>query len=140
MSEQNPPTPQDAIARGHEPDTVDKRVLRLSGAGLVLLVPLGLLLVLGMLRLLDAQHPTASQPPVAAPPKIALGPELSGDQSAQLRALHEAEEERLNHYQWIDQPGGVAQIPIARAMEILAKQGLPATTAESEKSDGDKPE
>ena len=36
------------------------------------------------------------------------------------------EEARLNSYGWIDEENGIVHIPIERAMDILAKQGLPA--------------
>ena len=43
-----------------------------------------------------------------------------------MRALTAEEEEALYGYGWVDQAGGVARVPIARAMEMLANQELPA--------------
>ena len=34
--------------------------------------------------------------------------------------------ERLQGYHWVDQPAGVVQIPIERAIDLLAQRGLPA--------------
>jgi len=38
--------------------------------------------------------------------------------------LHAREELLLNHYTWVDQPGGKVRIPIERAMELIAQRGL----------------
>jgi hypothetical protein len=42
------------------------------------------------------------------------------------RRLLRAEEDRtLSSYGWIDRPGGVARIPIERAMELVTERGVP---------------
>ena len=43
--------------------------------------------------------------------------------------LHARENLLLDHYSWIDQSKGTVRIPIDRAMEILAQQGLPVAPA-----------
>lgn len=45
---------------------------------------------------------------------------------AELARLREDEDRILNDYAWIDREEGVFRIPIERAMEILAREGLPA--------------
>jgi hypothetical protein len=40
--------------------------------------------------------------------------------------LRQGEAEKLGSYGWIDKQGGVAHIPIDRAMEVLLQRGLPA--------------
>jgi hypothetical protein len=37
--------------------------------------------------------------------------------------------ERLSHYGWVDRAAGIAHIPIDRAIDILAKRGLPVPAA-----------
>ena len=39
--------------------------------------------------------------------------------------LHAREDLLLNHYSWVDEKAQTVRIPISRAMEILAQQGLP---------------
>lgn len=39
--------------------------------------------------------------------------------------LRQGEAERLTSYGWVDKDGGVARIPIDRAMEVLVERGLP---------------
>ena len=43
--------------------------------------------------------------------------------------LHQREELLLDHYTWVDQPGGKVRIPIERAMELIAQRGLPVAPA-----------
>ena len=40
--------------------------------------------------------------------------------------LHQAENEKLASYGWVDKDGGVARIPIDRAMEVMLQKGFPA--------------
>jgi hypothetical protein len=47
----------------------------------------------------------------------------NGDQ--EVADLHAREDLLLDHYSWIDQSKGTVRVPIGRAMELLAKQGLP---------------
>jgi hypothetical protein len=46
-----------------------------------------------------------------------------GDQD--ITDLHAREDLLLDHYSWVDQQHGKVRIPIARAMELIAQQGLP---------------
>jgi hypothetical protein len=52
-------------------------------------------------------------------------PRLEINERAQLNDKRLKEEETLHTYGWVDQKAGVAHIPIDRAMELIAKQGLP---------------
>jgi hypothetical protein len=51
------------------------------------------------------------------------------DGNADVVALHAREDLLLNHYTWADEQKQTVRIPIARAMQILAAQGLPVETA-----------
>lgn len=51
-----------------------------------------------------------------------------GDQD--IAEMHAREDLLLDHYSWIDRSSGKVRIPIARAMEIIAKGGLPVAPAE----------
>ncbi len=53
-------------------------------------------------------------------------PRLETDDGNQdLADLHAREDLLLDHYTWVDRPGGVVRIPIDRAMELIAQRGLP---------------
>jgi hypothetical protein len=43
------------------------------------------------------------------------------EQPQELRSLRATQLEQLNGYRWVDQPAGVAAIPIDRAMELVIK-------------------
>jgi len=57
-----------------------------------------------------------------APPE----PRLLAQPWRNMAELRVAGEQHLATYGWIDMPNGVVRIPIGRAMELLARQGLPA--------------
>ena len=52
-------------------------------------------------------------------------PVLQIDPVADLRAYQAQEAELLNSYGWVSKRAGIARIPIERAIEITAQQGLP---------------
>jgi len=57
-------------------------------------------------------------------------PRLQLDANKELRQMRAAEDAALNSYGWVDRSSGRVRIPIERAMEILAKKGLPARKQE----------
>lgn len=66
----------------------------------------------------DAGRRTLYAPP---PPR----PELQADPRDSLRGFRGREDERLHGWAWRDRKAGLARVPIERAMEELAKEGLP---------------
>ena len=68
------------------------------------------------------------------PPLFALDvdvptPHLQGNPAAELARLKTESLAQLNTYGWINRETGVAHIPITRAMDILARSGLPKQAA-----------
>jgi hypothetical protein len=53
-------------------------------------------------------------------------PRLQVQPAADLKALRAEEDRVLSSYGWIDRAAGAIRIPIDRAMDILAAEGLPA--------------
>jgi hypothetical protein len=53
--------------------------------------------------------------------------EIDDSHAIQLK-LRIEQRAQLNSYGWIDQSNGVVRIPIERAMDLLAKRGLPTRT------------
>lgn len=51
------------------------------------------------------------------------------DGNEDVAELHERENLLLNHYSWVDQSKGKVRIPIERAMQLIAQQGLPVAPA-----------
>jgi hypothetical protein len=52
-------------------------------------------------------------------------PRLQTQPSADLARLRRDEDQTLGSYKWIDPPQGIVQIPIDRAIDLLAERGLP---------------
>lgn len=61
----------------------------------------------------DAHLPVAELPPA---------PRLQPDPARDLAVLREREQRKLEGYGWVDRKAGFAQIPIERAMALLARQ------------------
>jgi hypothetical protein len=52
-------------------------------------------------------------------------PRLEKNDRVEIYDFRLQEEQRLNSYGWVDEKAGVVHIPIDRAMQLLAQQGLP---------------
>jgi hypothetical protein len=52
-------------------------------------------------------------------------PRLESNERSEINDFRIREEETLNTYGWVDQPGGAVRIPIERAMQLVAQRGLP---------------
>ncbi len=61
-------------------------------------------------------------PPTALPPQ----PRLLTNEPVNLEGFRAEEEAKLNGYAWVSKTKGRARIPIARAMDLVVKKGLPA--------------
>lgn len=72
----------------------------------------------------------APTPRLAQERELASAPRLQVDANKDLRQMRAGEETVLNSYGWVDKQSGVVRIPIQKAMEILAKQGLPSSKQE----------
>jgi hypothetical protein len=68
--------------------------------------------------LLEAQ--TQEPPP---DPRLQVSPEED------MRLMRAEEEAALNGYGWVDEPSGIARVPIARAMEMVANGEVPSSGA-----------
>jgi hypothetical protein len=54
-------------------------------------------------------------------------PRLEKNERVEINDFRLKEEQTLNSYGWVDQKAGVVRIPIGRAMQLIAQQGLPTT-------------
>ena len=58
------------------------------------------------------------------PQKVPPEPRLQPDPPMELKEFRAGEDAILNNYGWIDPEKGVVRIPVSRAMELVAKEGL----------------
>ncbi len=71
--------------------------------------------------LVEGPAPTLLEQRVPPPP----GPRLQTRPAEDLRAYRTRESALLDGYAWLDAKGGIARIPIERAMSLLAERGWP---------------
>jgi hypothetical protein len=64
--------------------------------------------------------------PIRTMPLPRSFPQVRTDEKAQLLQLEARQRERLNGYHWADQRHSLVQIPIERAMQIIAQEGAQA--------------
>jgi len=125
--QRNPRIAADDHIRGYE--SLDLRI----GPMLVALVVLAILLSLVLVwmksaaRSLDreAREGAHAIHPLAAASEVPPEPRLQEAPALDLERFRAREEEILGGYGWVDRPSGVVRIPIDRAMELVAKEGLP---------------
>lgn len=110
---------------GYEPRDVNWRAVAIAGAMLLLVTGLATVLMYYVYLYFHArgEHETGQavtrleqRPVLPAEPRLQLSPPLD------MSAMVERQETDLNRYSWVDEKAGVAQIPIDRAMDLLAKQ------------------
>jgi hypothetical protein len=53
-------------------------------------------------------------------------PRLQTTPYADLAKFRQAEAAAVTSYAWVDKANGIVQVPVARAIELIAEQGLPA--------------
>lgn len=87
------------------------------------------LAMLGVFRLFAAQERSRQRPlapgVAASLKRTPSEPRLEPLPLAPRAALRASEDERLSSYGWVNQTGGVARIPIDRAMDLIVKTGVP---------------
>ncbi len=119
--------------RQHEPDRIATVAVVSAVAGTLLLAGVSLALVSGVIAVLVAETPepiASSEVKLRTEPPT--GPQLLPDQHLELEQLRAQENRVLQEYKWVDRERGVAQIPIRRAMAILAERKLEPTSNDAE--------
>lgn len=119
-------------AATHERKDADVIGLLMIAGLLFLILGICFLTCWGMLRFFnrkeDAQQrqpraPTAEGIAIFPQPRLLVHP---GSEREKLRTT---EQTKLDTYGWVDRSSGVAHIPIARAMQLIAERGLPEVGA-----------
>ena len=103
------PTVPEAIKQDTDYDRSDPRALLIAGLGICSIIGL-VLVILGVQAYFDHVREETSYQQVYVP--------VAQD----LRDLHAKEAEELNTYKYLDRNKGTVQIPIGRAMQLLAEE------------------
>jgi len=117
-------------AGGHEERDVDVRAVAKFGVGITAGVILSVLLMWFLFdrfaareaRLSPQPEPMASSNPQKQPPE----PRLQKSPVIDLQEFRAGEETLLGSYGWVDPGKGIVRIPVERALELVAKEGLPS--------------
>lgn len=130
----------------HEHSDVNIRAIAMFATGLVVLaivVSIAMWLLFGILEKQAAKNDPAVSPlavPNAQMPRTttgspffggAPGPQLVTDEPKLLQMLRTQEQQQLHNYGWVDQPGGIARVPIDEAKKLLVQRGLPARAGDA---------
>jgi protein SCO1/2 len=108
------------IPAEQESSLLNRRTLLIAVAGLVAMIIFVHLLSGLLYGLFVTGQPVGESSEVLPPePRLQVGPPQD------LAILRATERAHLEGYGWIDQEAGVVQIPVERAMELLAERGLP---------------
>ncbi len=117
----------------HEPAEFDSeihvRAIFGSVVGLALLVAFSFAAMWTFSKVLKAR--SISRDPAPLPVAEANQPRprpraaLQADPTADMVKFAKEEEAALTSYAWVDRAGGVAQIPVDRALDLVAERGLP---------------
>lgn len=127
MAEHNHAPVRDDPEVSHERSDVNIRGIVIFAAGLLvtaIVIHLGLYWLLELYR---AESPREA--PVAGAPRVeeqVPEPRLRISPRVDLEEMRAAQERQLTTYGWLDKEKQTIRIPIDRAMELLAKRGLPA--------------
>ena len=117
----------------HEPAEFDSEihVKGIFGAvvGLALLVAVSFAAMFTFSKVLKSQSIARDPAPLpvaeANQPRPRPRAALQADPTADMTKFAKEEEAALRSYAWVDRAGGVARIPVDRALEIVAERGLP---------------
>ncbi len=126
--------PPDAasVAAGHELHDVRVTSMLAFAAALAALVALACVFLIWLFGWFEAR--AERHDPVLSPlaeSQTPPEPRLETRPSRNLEQLRAAEDRLLRRYRWIDQEQGMVRIPVERAMELVAQEGLPAPEASS---------
>lgn len=117
----------------HEPAEFDSeihvRAIFFAIAGLALVIALSFVGVIAFSKVLKARAIQRDPAPLpvaeANQPRPRPRAALQADPTADMVKFAKEEEAALTSYAWVDRASGVVQIPVDRALELVAERGLP---------------
>lgn len=118
MARKPPEQSMSAVERGHEIFDLDTSFLRWFSLGIVMLLIVTAAAAFALLNGFRISLPATR--PVPAAEGSAPVAALQSTPQQDLRTYRRTKSAALEGYRWIDRDAGVVQIPIERAMELLA--------------------
>ena len=111
---------------GFEETDVNVVAVGKFGLALLLVTIMAMALLVGVFNYFKASEGGVAT--TVDPTKVFPEPQLQKSPIPDLKAVRAAEDQVLTSYGWVDQQKGVVRIPIAQAMDLLVKKGLPVRT------------
>jgi hypothetical protein len=142
-----PPGPEDLegdVPPAQEASFLNMRTLIIGAVGLVGMIVFVHILAGVLFGYFSFLNPFGVAPPPAEPGSapvptvIPAAPTLQVDYITDLQRVQSTQEANIHNYGWVDQEAGIVRIPIERAMELVAEQGLPVTSATPQAGEGDR--
>ena len=130
--------PDSHATPGHEQTDADARSITQFGIALTFVVILAQLLLWWLFSTFSHREQKLS-PPVPAIirtqlPKEPPEPRLQDNPQLDMRKMLMEEDDILKHYAWVDPDRGIVRLPIERAMDIVARKGMPQFKAAEQPS------
>jgi hypothetical protein len=119
---------------GFEETDVNVIAVGKVGVALLLVTILAMALLFGVFNYFKASE--GGEAKSLDPTKVFPEPQLEKTPIPDLKAVRAAEDQVLNSYGWVDQNKGAVRIPIAQAMDLVVKKGLPVRTAAPPTAEG----
>jgi hypothetical protein len=117
---------------GYETSDANARTLVAWVLGLVVVLTVAVITAWIFFEVL-ARHAARTDPKVSplavTESKVRPEPRLLEREHDDLTSVRREEDQVLHGYDWVDKAHGVVRIPIDRAMELIAKEGLPSRPA-----------
>jgi len=109
-----------------------------AGGALIGLIVVGLVISTGALLIARQYTDDPGRDPAvfATPGVLPPEPRFQTDPHAELLRLRAAEDSVLTTYGWVNRDSGLARIPVARAMALIAERGLPLHGAPQDRKGG----
>jgi hypothetical protein len=85
------------------------------------------------------EYELSLQPPLVTGPfsqqqRLPQGPKLQAYPAKDLVTFNQGQAHVSETYGWVDKQGGIARVPVDKALEMVLQKGLPVRTAENEKA------
>jgi len=124
MSEHSNGAPQG----GGVDQEIDVRGIVKVGAWLAVVTIVGFVIAWGFYRVLSRGERRLERPAVAVAgataPAEPPGPGLQATPEKELAIFRRAEQEQLKSWAWIDQGAGIARVPVEKAIDMVAAEGV----------------
>jgi hypothetical protein len=100
----------------HERTDIEVRAVAIALASVMCVVVIAAFLVKGMLAASGSSRAGPTETPPPAPIR------LNSDPAAEIAAYQDEKRRQLDSYGWVDRDRGIAHVPIARAMQMMAER------------------